>query len=116
MRHTVQDDDLKSWRGVTHIAAGVAAAGAAAARNIKAIKAMGVVVQLEREEFSKLLSQAEDPLIVVAEAGFGLFGTKYKYLMSHKGLTFYTKAATRLRLPSAAEVVNAGRIWIPSYY
>jgi hypothetical protein len=89
------------------------AAGAAAAGVLRAIMASGVVVQLEPDEFSKLVVRAEDPLIVVAEGGFGLFGRKLKYLMSYKGLAFYTKVATPLGLPSGAEVVNAGRMWIP---
>ena len=89
------------------------AAGAAAAAIVRAIKASGVLVRVEPEEFSKLMDRAKDPLIVIAEGGSGLFGRSYKYLMSYKGLTFYTKSGARLPLPGGAELVKAGSIWIP---
>jgi hypothetical protein len=87
------------------------AAGAAAAGIITAIKAAGVVVRVEPEEFSKLMNRAKDPLIVVAEGWF--FGKKFQYLMSYKGLTFFTKSGAPLPLPGGAELVNAGSIWVP---
>jgi hypothetical protein len=88
------------------------AAGAAAAAIVNAIKVSGVLVSVEPEEFSKLMNRAnDDPLIVVAEGG--LFSKNYQYLMSYKGLTFYTKSGTPLLLPGGAELVKAGRIWIP---
>ena len=87
-----------------------AGAGAAAAAIAEATKASGVLVKLEPEEFAKLLTRVKDPLIVIAEGGF--FGENYQYLVSYKGLAFYTKSADELALPSAAEVVRADRIWI----
>ena len=36
------------------------------------------------------------------------------YLMSCQGLTFFTKSGARLPLPGGAELVNAGRIWVPA--
>jgi hypothetical protein len=33
--------------------------------------------------------------------------------MSYKGLAFFSKSSTPLQLPANAEVVTAGRIWIP---
>ena len=62
-------------------------------------------------EFSKLLTRVKDPLIVTAEGGF--FGKTYSYLMSYKGLPFFTKSDAPLALPGGAELVKAGRIWIP---
>jgi hypothetical protein len=88
------------------------AAGAAAAVAIaNAIKASGVLVRVEPEDFSRLMDRAENPLIVVAEGG--LFSKNYQYLMSYKGLTFFTKSSAILALPASAELVKAGRIWIP---
>jgi hypothetical protein len=90
----------------------MAAAGAAAGAAIaEAIKASGVLVRVEPEEFAKLLGLTKEPLIVIAEGGF--FGKKYQYLMSYKGLAFFTKSSTALALPGGAEVVRAGRISIP---
>jgi hypothetical protein len=87
------------------------AAGAAAAAIAEATKASGVLVRLEPGEFIKLLTRVKDPLIVIAEGGF--FSKNFQYLVSYKGLAFFTKSANALALPSGAEVVSAGRIWIP---
>ncbi len=89
-------------------AAGAAGAAAAIAQ---AIKASGVVVRLEPQDFSKILKRINDPLVVTAEGGF--FKVKYQYLTSYKGIAFFTKSDLPLELPVAAEVVKAGKIWIP---
>jgi hypothetical protein len=89
----------------------MAAGGAAAAAIIQAIKASGVIVRVEPAEFSRLVDRAKDPLIVVAEGG--LFSKNYQYLMSYKGLAFFTKSCAPLPLPGGAELVTAGRIWVP---
>jgi hypothetical protein len=88
------------------------AAGAAAAAAIaQATKASGVIVRLEPNEFIQILMRQDAPLVVAAQGGF--FGTNYQYLTSYKGLAFFTKSATPLPLPKAAEVVVADKIWIP---
>lgn len=92
--------------------AGAAAAAAAAAAIANAVKASGAIVQLEPEEFLKILARAKDPVVVMAEGGF--FKTKYGYLTSYKGLDFYCLSEEVLPLPSGAELITAGKIWIPS--
>jgi len=94
------------------MAAGAGAAAAAAAAVANAVKASGAIVQLEPEEFLKILARANDPLVVTAEGGF--FKTKYGYLTSYKGLDFYCQSDEVLPLPAATELVTAGKIWIPS--
>jgi hypothetical protein len=89
----------------------MAAGGAAAAAIIQAIKASGVIVRVEPEEFSKLMNRLKDPLIVVAEGG--VFTKNYQYMMSYKGLAFFTKSGAPLSLPGGAELVTAARIWAP---
>lgn len=91
--------------------AGGAIAASGAAAIAQALKASGVLVRVEPEEFLKILNRSKDPLVVVAEGGF--FSSKYKYLMSYKGLAFFTKSRTPLPLPGGAEVVRAETIWIP---
>jgi hypothetical protein len=86
------------------------AAGAAAAI-AQAIKASGVVVRVEPEDFSRIVNRMKDPLVVTAEGGG--FASNYQYLVSYKGLAFFTKSRTPLPLPEAVEVVSAGKIWIP---
>jgi hypothetical protein len=86
--------------------------GAAAAAAIaQAIKASGVIVKVNPENFQLMLQHVQDPLIVYAEGG--VFRTSYEYLMSYKGIAFYTKSSDPLPLPSSAETVLAKRIWIP---
>jgi hypothetical protein len=90
------------------MAAGAAAAAAAIAN---AIKASGVVVQVSANDFQAILRKVEKPLVVHAEGGF--FTKNYKYLVSYKGLAFYTKSASPLLLPSGIEIILANKIWIP---
>lgn len=89
----------------------MAAGGAAAAAIVQAIKASGVLIRLNPEEFRKLLARTPDPLVVIAEGG--LFSTTNQYLTAYKGLAFFTKSKNQLDLPAGAEIVSAGRIWIP---
>jgi hypothetical protein len=91
------------------MAAGAAAAGAAAIA--QAIKASGVLVRLTPEEFSKILSRVKDPVVVTTQGGF--FATNYQYLVSYKGLAFFTKSPAPVPLPAGCEVVTAGSISIP---
>jgi hypothetical protein len=90
---------------------GAAAGAAVAAAIANAIKASGVLVSVEPEEFAAILRRTERPLVVAAQGGF--FSPHYKYLTSYKGLAFYTKSRTPLVLPAGAEIVNAKGISIP---
>lgn len=87
-----------------------AAAGAGAAI-ANAIKASGVLVRVEPREFVKILAKTSNPLVVIAEGG--LFSTNFQYLMSYKGLAFFTKSGEALALPADAEIVQARGINIP---
>lgn len=92
-------------------AAGAAAGGGAAAAIAQAIKASGVLVRVTPEDFQVLVNRAPAPLVVAAKGGF--LTTNYQYLMSYKGLAFFTKSNNPLPLPGDAELVAAERIWIP---
>ena len=69
---------------------GTAGAAAAAAAIARAIKASGAIVQVDPEDFQRLLNENEEALVVHAP-GWTL-SPGHKYLMGYKGLTFYTKA------------------------
>ncbi len=89
------------------------AAGAGVAINIaEAIKASGVLVEVEPETFQNIVSRCETPLVVQAEGG--VFSTKFKYLVSYKGLAFHTKTKRALTMPMGTEIVNAKSISIPA--
>lgn len=91
----------------------MATGGAAAAAAIaNAIKASGAIVSLEPEEFLKLLSRAESPLLVVARGA--LMKSTFKYIFGWRGLTFYTKSKGSLQFDCAVETVQAKTIWIPA--
>jgi ABC-type transport system substrate-binding protein len=92
------------------MAAGAAAAAAAIAN---AVKASGAIVQVEPADFVSLLSRTANPLVVMAPGGWGWFGSNWSCLTSYKGLIFFTRCDTPLTLPPGAELVRAGRIWIP---
>jgi len=85
-------------------------AGAAAAA-IAAIKASGMIVCIEPDEFVGVLKRQSGALVVHATGGF--FSTDYRYLTSYKGLAFYSKARAPLDLPSGTELVQGKRIWVP---
>lgn len=89
-------------------AGAVAAAQAAVAQ---AIKASGVIVHVESNDFLSILHRQTGPLVVQATVGF--FTTEYQYLTSYKGLAFYTKGPCPLNMPQGTEVVLAKKIWIP---
>ena len=76
-----------------------------------AIKASGVIIQVEPEVFKTVVSRAEAPLVVHAKGG--ILKAHHKYLTSYKGLAFYTKAAEALFFSTKPEIVEAKKIWIP---
>jgi hypothetical protein len=88
--------------------AGAAAAGAAIAQ---AIKASGVIVNVEPDEFLGILRRQQGLLVVHATGGF--FSTSHKYLTGYKGLAFFTNSSAQLDLPSGTELVQAKSIWMP---
>ena len=89
-----------------------AATGAAVAAIANAIKASGAVVRVQPEDFAKILSRVETPLVIYNTGGF--FKTRHQYLVSYKGFVFYTKTSNQMDLPRSVEVIIAKSIWIPS--
>lgn len=94
-------------------AAGGAAGGAAAAHAAiaNAIKASGVLISVESDEFMKILHKCDKPLVVVAGPAF--LSPSHKYLTAYKGLAFFTKSNQPLHLPSDVETVISKKIHIP---
>lgn len=88
-----------------------AGAAAAAAARVNAVRSFGVIVTVEPDEFVEIVRRQDNPLVVQSVGG--IFSTRYSYLVSHKGLTFYTKSVNELSLPAATEIVAAKSIAIP---
>ena len=87
-------------------------AAAVMAAIIQASRASGVIVSVQPREFLDLVQKQDEPLVVHSIRG--VFTTNYQYLMSYKGLAFFTSSKSELRLPSDATMVYAQKIWIPS--
>jgi hypothetical protein len=85
--------------------------GAAYAASLQAIKASGVLVQVEPTVFLTLVGKADEPAVVVAYGG--TFRKRYQYLTSYKGLAFFTKSGAPLVLPRKCETMRGEKIWIP---
>ena len=88
-----------------------AAAGAAAAAIANAIKASGVVVRVQPEDFVNIVRKVDKPLIIHSEGG--IFSKNYQYLTSYKGFAFFTRSSQPIQFASGVEIVVANKIWIP---
>jgi hypothetical protein len=86
-------------------------AAAAMAAIAEAIKASRAIVRLDPENFRKIISKTNKPLIVTATGG--LFKRNYQYLTAYKGLVSFTKSPTELLLAGDAEIIAAREIYIP---
>jgi uncharacterized protein (DUF2147 family) len=111
-----QQVSLNTERDIMMMAASVTTSGATTAAAINAaianaIKASGVLIRVESEEFNKIMQRNREGLVVYATGG--VFTKNHQYLSSYKGLTFYTKTSEPLILPSKCEIIQAKRIWIP---
>lgn len=88
-----------------------ASAAAVQAAIANAIKASGVVVRVSPEDFAKIVTKSEKPLLIYSTGGF--FSKNHQYLTSYKGFAFFTKSGTPLDLSPKIEIIAADRIWIP---
>jgi hypothetical protein len=90
----------------------MAEAAAAAAAIAQAIKASGAIVRVEPNDFTRLVSRQDAPLVVAARGGF--LRRNYHYLTSYRGFVFFTKSPEPLALSGKTEVIAAQVIWVPS--
>ena len=84
--------------------------GLAGVAMANALKAMGVIIFVEPQEFLTILEKSEKPVVVYSPSGLL---SKYKYLTSYKGFTFFTKSKEALVIPGSAEIVTAKKISVP---
>jgi hypothetical protein len=78
---------------------------------VRAVRTSGVIVRVPPEEFLSIVRRVPEPLVVAAQSG--MFGKKYQYLTSYKGLAFFAQSTTPLMLPRTVEMVLAEKIWVP---
>ncbi len=92
-------------------AIGGAGAAAAAAAIANAIKASGAIVRVEPDQFVKVVSRVEKPLVVHATGG--AFTKHHRYIAGYKGLVFFTKSPEPLQFTKTIELVAAKKISVP---
>lgn len=92
---------------------GAAAGGAAAAAAAiaQAIKAMGILVEVEPGEFQKIVERSPEPLVVLTPPT--RWAKRRSYLTSYRGLAFHTKTSEELIFGGRVETIFARRIAIP---
>jgi len=93
--------------------AAAAAVAAAHAALVQAVKASGVLVRIDPDDFLKILGKNRDALVVASSSSV-LRKKEYHYLTSYKGLAFYAKSPQELVLPGNIELMHAKQIWMPS--
>lgn len=84
---------------------------AAAAARTQALRATGVIVEMEPAVLGPLLAKMEAPLVITAEGGF--FNPEYQYLVPYRGIVLFAKSSSRLEFPTSAEVIPAKSIRVP---
>jgi hypothetical protein len=92
-------------------AAGAGAGAAAAAAVAQAIKASGAIIDVEPEEFQRILSRMDEGLVIQTLGGFRK--KTHEYLAAYRGFFFHTKSDKRMSFPSGVEMVWAKKIWVP---
>lgn len=86
------------------------AAGGAHVVIANAIKASGVVVRMEPEDFFGILRKVDTPMVVI---GRSAFRKHHQYLTSYRGLAFFTTSSSELVLPPRTEIIRAKSISFP---
>ncbi len=70
---------------------------------LKAIKASGVIVQVNADTFLKLLVKADNPLLITA-CNYNFFSKSFQYLLSYKSFIFFVESKQRLIIPDLEEL------------
>ncbi len=94
----------------------MSAEGAAAhAAYIESVKANGVVVEIEEEEFVKLIANSPHEALTLVYSEQGFFNPMFHYLVSVGGIAFHTKAYQKLDLDMTkiGVQVTANKISVP---
>ena len=86
------------------------AEAARTAARYNAIKAMGVLIQLNEANFRELVRKRSNPVIVLGEVG--VFSKKLIYFFALDGFVFYCKSPMLPDLPSC-ELIRAEKVRLP---
>ena len=98
--------------GATAGAGGAGAAAAAHQAVVNAISSAGPIIKVESDVFMEILAREGENAVVIA-AKCGWLSKHYKYLTVRKGLYFWCKVDSELRIPENAEIYKVKKLWIP---
>lgn len=70
-----------------------------------------IIVTVENDEFMRLVKQANDPMIIHQIPGW--FSGQNRYLLTYRGVTFYTRSKEELSISKNAEVITAKYFYVP---
>lgn len=82
---------------------------AIAASQMNAQKAIGAIIRVDYTAFQAVLKDADAPLAAVSDSFWG----GKKYLVNHKGLTFYCKTKVEIQVPANTQIITCNSINIP---
>ena len=71
----------------------------------------GIVISVETDEFMRLMKQAGNALIIHQQPSW--WQTYNRYLMSYRGMAFYTRSKEELSISKYAEVIAAKNFYVP---
>lgn len=92
------------------------AAAVTAAAAAQASVVLGPIIVVDRENFIKVLSIEENPLLIEVEVKEGVFSkkAKYVYVTSIKGLVFMVKTKSRIDYKNAI-IVKGKKLVLPQF-
>lgn len=71
----------------------------------------GIVISVENDEFMRLMKQANDVIVIHQKPTW--WQSYNRYLMSYRGMTFYTRSKEELVISKYSEVVTAKHFYAP---
>ncbi len=89
-----------------------AAAAAAIAAMMNAVKASGAIVRVEPGDFEALVHRMGEAF-VLHESPRGMFQRKHRYLTSYRGFIFFAQSAEPIFLGKGVEELPVTKIWVP---
>ena len=65
----------------------------------------GVIVQVETDEFQRLLKEVRDPMVVHQKPSW--WQPYHRYLLNYRGMTFYIKTKQEISISKYVNLVSA---------
>jgi len=76
-------------------------------------RALANHVKVDQQTFETVLEKSENPLVLIAPAGF--IRSLYRYVTSYKGIVFYLQTDKALNFNEKVECIYIKKIEMPPY-